>query len=217
MMGQEKSEVRSRNGSSEGRSVIRSFRDLEVWQRGMALLRPVHELSIQFPDYEKFDLGNQVRRACKSVPANIAEGYAKRRSAKEFRAYLANAMGSATEMEVHLEIARELGYVFEAAPMTFRGGAIEIRRLSKPAPGWADDMLVLDLLLVTPPIEDVWQGRQKVTATFGDLWMVSREGLLRLKELSGRTADRADIERLAELAARAEDEIDSGDDEPPTG
>lgn len=92
-------------------TTIKSFHDLEVYQRGMALLRPVHDLVLTFPDYEKFDLASQLRRACKSVPANIAEGYAKRRSAKEFRAYLTNAMGSATEMEVHLEIARQLGYV----------------------------------------------------------------------------------------------------------
>jgi four helix bundle protein len=103
------------NGAPEsagvGRKPIRSFRDLEVFQRGMALLSPIYELAATFPDYEKYDLASQLRRACKSVPANIAEGYAKRRSAKEFRAYLANAMGSATEMEVHLEIARELKYV----------------------------------------------------------------------------------------------------------
>lgn len=90
---------------------IRSYRDLEVYRRGMALLKPIHAMVLRFPDYEKFDLSSQLRRACKSVPANIAEGYAKRRSAKEFRAFLANAMGSATEMEVHLEIARELGYM----------------------------------------------------------------------------------------------------------
>jgi four helix bundle protein len=77
----------------------------------MSLLRPVYESCAHFPDFEKFDLASQLRRAAKSVPANIAEGYAKRRSAKEFRAYLTNAMGSATEMEVHLDIARELGYI----------------------------------------------------------------------------------------------------------
>jgi four helix bundle protein len=76
----------------------------------MQLLRPVHQFVLVFPDYEKFDLANQLRRASKSVPSNIAEGYAKRRSAKEFRAYLTTAMGSATEMEVHLEVAMELGY-----------------------------------------------------------------------------------------------------------
>jgi four helix bundle protein len=95
--------------TSESR--IRSFRDLEVFQRGMALLRPVHEIVLRFPDHEKYDLALQLRRASKSIPANIAEGYAKRRSAKEFRAYLANAMGSATEIEVHLEIALALGYI----------------------------------------------------------------------------------------------------------
>ena len=66
------------------RGVITSFRDLEVCQRGMSLLGPIHELALQFPDYEKFDLASQLRRAAKSLPANIAEGYAKRRSAKGF-------------------------------------------------------------------------------------------------------------------------------------
>lgn len=109
----ERSEAGGRMDQHDGaaRSPIRSFRDLEVYQRGMRLLKPIHEIVLRFPDYEKFDLATQLRRAAKSVPANIAEGYAKRRSAKEFRAYLANAMGSATEMEVHLEIARELGYI----------------------------------------------------------------------------------------------------------
>jgi hypothetical protein len=116
------------------------------------------------------------------------------------------------DLDAAKEVARTMGYVFEAAPMTFRDGAIEIRRLSKPAPGWQDNVLVLDLLLVTPPIEDVWDGRQRVTSEFGDLWVVSREGLLKLKEISGRTTDRADIERLAELAARAENDDDSGDE-----
>lgn len=92
---------------------IRSYKDLEVYQRGMRLLLPLHELVLTFPDYEKFDLATQLRRACKSVPANIAEGYAKKRSAKEFRAYLANALGSATEVKVHLEIAAALRYAGE--------------------------------------------------------------------------------------------------------
>ncbi|HEY7802039.1 MAG TPA: four helix bundle protein [Dehalococcoidia bacterium] len=97
--------------TDQRKQAIRSFRDLEVYQRAMNLLLPVYEAVAKFPDFEKYDLASQLRRACKSVPANIAEGYAKRRSAREFRAYLANAMGSATEMEVHLEIANRLGYI----------------------------------------------------------------------------------------------------------
>lgn len=109
------------------------------------------------------------------------------------------------------DVARQLGFVIEAQPMTFHDGAIEIRRISKPAIGWTDDVIVLDFLLVTPPIADVWEGRQRVTATFGDFWVVSREGFLRLKEISGRAKDLADIERLAELAGRADDMPSRGD------
>ncbi len=77
----------------------------------MAMLTPVHEVVLTFPDYEKFDLANQLRRASKSIPANIAERYGKRRSAREFKAFLTNALGSTTEMQVHLKIARQLKYL----------------------------------------------------------------------------------------------------------
>ena len=79
----------------------------------MALQRPIHALVLRFPDYERFDLANQIRRACKSIPTNIVEGYARRRSPKEFCSFLAISTGSANEMEVHLKIAHELGYVTE--------------------------------------------------------------------------------------------------------
>jgi len=71
----------------------------------------MHDLARQFPDYEKFGLADQLRRAAKSVPTNIAEGYAKKRSAREFKSFLTIAMGSANEMIVHLKIARELEYI----------------------------------------------------------------------------------------------------------
>lgn len=100
------------------RKFIRSYEDLEVYQRAMAQLKPIHQIVLSFPDYERYDLANQLRRAAKSVPANIAEGYAKRRSAKEFRAFLTNALGSSNEVEVHLKIARELEYVSEEAYTT---------------------------------------------------------------------------------------------------
>jgi four helix bundle protein len=96
------------------RRFIRSYDDLDVFQRSMALLKPIHAAVLRFPDYEKFDLASQLRRACKSIPANIAEGYGRRRSAKEFQSFLSNALGSATEVEVHLKIARELDYLSES-------------------------------------------------------------------------------------------------------
>lgn len=88
----------------------RGYEGLDVYQRARSLLKPMHDLVLTFPDYEKFDLASQIRRASKSI-ANIAEGYAKRRSGKEFAFFLNDAMGSANEMEVHLQIAHELGYI----------------------------------------------------------------------------------------------------------
>ncbi len=95
----------------ERRQPIRGFRDLEVFQRSRALQAPVYKIAEGFPDFEKYDLADQLRRACKSVAANIAEGYATRESVKEFKRYLRVSMASANEMEVHLETARDLGYL----------------------------------------------------------------------------------------------------------
>jgi four helix bundle protein len=100
-------------------AVIRSYADIEAFRRAMALLKPVHRFARRLPDFEKFELAAQVRRASKSVPTNIAEGYGKRRSARHFKAYLENALGSANEMIVHLQVAETLDYVEQkdAAPM----------------------------------------------------------------------------------------------------
>ena len=100
-------------------ALIRSYEDIEAFKRGMALLKPVHRYALRLPDYERFELASQLRRASKSVPTNIAEGYGKRRSARHFKAYLENALGSSNEMIVHLQVADVLEYVRQedAAPM----------------------------------------------------------------------------------------------------
>ena len=89
---------------------IASYRDLDVYQRAMQALVQVHKLALTFPDYERFGLTDQLRRSSKSIPANIAEGYGRRKSAREFKHYLTLALGSANETIVHLEIARALEY-----------------------------------------------------------------------------------------------------------
>ena len=94
---------------------IASYRDLEVYQRSMTALVTVHKLAVVFPDYERYGLADQIRRASKSLPANIAEGYGRRGSAREFKRYLNIALGSANEMIVHLEIAEALGYAEKEA------------------------------------------------------------------------------------------------------
>lgn len=90
--------------------MIKTFRDLEVYKESYALMLLVHSEVKKLPVYERHDLAGQIRRASKSCPANIAEGWAKRRFKKEFKRHLDSAIGSANEMEVHAETARDLNY-----------------------------------------------------------------------------------------------------------
>lgn len=91
--------------------MIKSFRDLEVYKDSYQLMLDVHREVKNLPLFERNDLASQMRRASKSSPANLAEGWAKRRFEKEFKKHLDVAIGSANEMEVHLEVARDLGYL----------------------------------------------------------------------------------------------------------
>ncbi|MBI4549156.1 MAG: four helix bundle protein [Ignavibacteriae bacterium] len=90
--------------------MIKTFRDLEVYQEAYQSMLIVHRSIKQFPVFERNDLASQVRRCSKSCVANIAEGWAKRIYEKEFKKHLNIAIGSANEMEVHVETARDLGY-----------------------------------------------------------------------------------------------------------
>ena len=76
-------------------SPVRSFRDLDVYQRAYRVSLDVHKVTLGFPKMEQYALANQMRRASKSICANIAEGFAKQRaSPAEFRRYLMIAVGS---------------------------------------------------------------------------------------------------------------------------
>ncbi len=96
--------------STPARRPLRSFRDLDVYVKAQSAMRSVHELVLAFPEHEKFGLTDQMRRASKSVGALIAEGWGLRQSEREFKNYLRRALGSANEMEAHLETARDLSY-----------------------------------------------------------------------------------------------------------
>lgn len=91
--------------------MIHSFRDLDVYKISYQLMLEVHELVKQLPSFERTDLASQMRRASKSCPANIAEGWAKRRFEKKFKQQLDDSIGSANEMEVHLSTAQDLHYL----------------------------------------------------------------------------------------------------------
>jgi four helix bundle protein len=88
---------------------INSYRDLLVWQKGMALAKQVYSLTRSFLEDERFGLIAQMRRAAVSVPSNIAEGQA-RHGKKEFVQFLSHAEGSLAELDTQLALAIELGY-----------------------------------------------------------------------------------------------------------
>ncbi|MGQ9850168.1 MAG: four helix bundle protein [Aggregatilineaceae bacterium] len=83
---------------------------MQVWHKAHALTLEVYRVSGEFPREEMFGLTSQVCRASSSIPANIAEGCG-RGSDGEFGRFLQIAMGSASELEYHLLLARDLGYL----------------------------------------------------------------------------------------------------------
>jgi len=89
---------------------LRNFKDLKVWEKAHQLTLAVYQSSQQFPHAEIYGLSTQLRRASVSIEANIAEGCG-RRSDRELVRFLRISMGSATETECHLLIARDLGYL----------------------------------------------------------------------------------------------------------
>lgn len=90
--------------------MIRSFKDLDVYKEAYDLAIIINKNVNKLPILERNDLGSQLRRASKSIPANIAEGWAKRRFEKQFKIHLDSAIGSANEMEVHISMAKDLGF-----------------------------------------------------------------------------------------------------------
>ena len=100
----------------------------------------------------------------------------------------------AESLEKAYKIAETKGFDIRGLDISFKESAVEIRRVSK-----IDDngeVLSLDLLLVTPQVEDVWETREKIDFLGKRLSVVSRKGLIKMKTLAGRPQDLVDIERL---------------------
>jgi four helix bundle protein len=90
--------------------MVRSHRELVVWQKGMDLVVEVYRVSSRFPREEVYRLTSQITRAAVSVPANIAEGYG-RGQRRDYARFLAIARGSLLETETLLMLAVRLGYL----------------------------------------------------------------------------------------------------------
>jgi four helix bundle protein len=90
-------------------NTTRSYKDLVVWQKGIALEKLVYELTENFPSEEKFGLVAQMRRAAVSIPSNVAEAQA-RHTTGEFIQFISHAEGSLAELDTQLILSVELRF-----------------------------------------------------------------------------------------------------------
>ena len=89
---------------------IQSYRDLRIWQKGMALVTEVYALLRKYPVSEQYGLVRQTQRSAVSIPGNIAEGYRRHSTSDEVR-HLRISRGSLYELQTQVEIAANLKYI----------------------------------------------------------------------------------------------------------
>jgi len=107
---------------------VQDFRNLFVWQKAHRLTLQVYEQTANLPPGRGWALESQLTRAATSVPANIAEGCG-RAGDRDFRRFLRHSLGSACELEYHLLLARDLGFLPEATYARLGSQIVEIRRM----------------------------------------------------------------------------------------
>jgi four helix bundle protein len=97
------------------KSYVKKHTDLDVYKAAFSDAMKVYELSKQFPNEERYSLTDQIRRASRSVAANIAEAWRKRRYPAAFVSKLTDAEAEAAETEVWIQFAVECGYLDRTA------------------------------------------------------------------------------------------------------
>ena len=89
------------------------YRKLEVYEKSYRSAVEIYRMTADFPKEERYGITDQMRRASVSIALNVAEGYARRESQEELKRFLRMAVGSAAEMQVLIDFAREFGYMRE--------------------------------------------------------------------------------------------------------
>jgi four helix bundle protein len=107
---------------------MKDFRELKVWQKSHQLTLLIYKVTATYPKEEVYGLTSQTRRACASIPANIAEGCGRRGDA-EFARFLQIAMGSACELEYHLLLAHDLSFISSAHHDRLSADVTEVKRM----------------------------------------------------------------------------------------
>lgn len=107
---------------------MKDFRELKVWGKAHEMTLACYRLTTDFPKSELFGLTSQIRRCGASIPANISEGCG-RLGNTELHRFLQIACGSANELEYHLLLARDLGYISDAHYQSAQEQLLELKRM----------------------------------------------------------------------------------------
>jgi four helix bundle protein len=118
---------RTAGGVQRWRS-MKDFRELKVWQKAHEWTLALYRVTAAFPREEQYGLTSQIRRACSSIAANLAEGCGRNGDA-EFARYCSIAMGSASELEYHLLLAKDLNLIKPADYEDLAPRATELKRM----------------------------------------------------------------------------------------
>lgn len=113
---------------NEGTGKIQSFRDLKAWQEGHTLVLSIYRMTEHFPKEEKYSLTDQMRRASVSVTSNIAEGFSRQSKKEKMRFYVI-ALGSLTEIQNQLLIARDLGFITQVEFFPAANTSVTVHKL----------------------------------------------------------------------------------------
>ena len=107
---------------------MKDFRDLNVWHKAHEVTLDLYRHTAKFPKEELYGLTSQIRRCAASIAANIAEGCGKRGNA-EFQRFLNIASGSASELEYHLLLARDLNLLAAENYRGMEAKVVEVKRM----------------------------------------------------------------------------------------
>ena len=89
--------------------MAKSYRDLDIWKKGMIIVESIYNATKKFPRAELFGLATQMRRSAVSIPSNIAEGFARQYN-KEYKQFLYLSLGSCSELETQIIVGANQGY-----------------------------------------------------------------------------------------------------------
>lgn len=121
-------ELRMMNTENLTHKPIKTFRDLFAWTEGHKLVLSIYEVTKQFPRSESFALTDQMRRAAVSITSNISEGFS-RRGWKEKTQFYSMALGSLTELQNQLVIARDIGYITQSHAISLNTQSVTVHKL----------------------------------------------------------------------------------------